>query len=165
MNAEKIFVLWTALCGVSGCADFSEPSPASLGALAPRLAARHENLTFVQSAAAGFELATERRLPCLVFFAAEWCTFCRQMEDTAFKAASVAALAENFVCVRVDADRESHVCQQFGVSGYPTVQFVSSDGRTLYRLEGLQSTSELVQGMQTALQRYAWLGEAESDWR
>ena len=104
-------------------------------------------------------MAAEKNMPCLLFFTADWCTYCHEMEDTAFIDPQVAKMSENFVCVLVDADREKEVCGQFSISGYPTIQFVSSKGRVLNRLVGRQSATELVAGMRAALKRFAWLDD------
>ena len=75
--------------------------------------------------------------------------------------ASIGKLAEQFVCVLVDADREPVFCRQYSIRGYPTVQFLAADGRRLHRLVGRQSSSKLAAGMQAALQRLAWLENTE----
>ena len=147
MHRFRTLLYFTLVGGVVGCSD-------STG---PQLVSQHGNLQFVHDAAAGRQLARQQSLPCLLFFTAEWCTYCHKMEEDAFVDARVASLAEQFVCVLVDADREAEVCQQFGINGYPTVLFVSADGRQLHRLVGLQSASQLARGMQAALQRLAWL--------
>ena len=61
----------------------------------------------------------------LIFFTAQWCRFCHQMADEAFTHPQVVSLSEHFVCVLVDADSEPEICRKFGVTGYPTIQFVS----------------------------------------
>ncbi|NOY29178.1 MAG: thioredoxin family protein [Planctomycetes bacterium] len=146
---------------VSGC-QRAEQNAASLTALAgvqSKLLTQRGELLFVNEVEAGRDLATEKGLPCLLFFTADWCTYCHEMEETAFVDPEVAQMAGNFVCVLVDADREKEVCEQFSVSGYPTIQFVSSRGQVLNRLVGRQSASELVAGMRAALKRFAWLDD------
>jgi len=84
-------------------------------------------------------------------------TFCHQMEATAFVDPVIKKLAESFVCVLVDADREPAVCQHYSIEGYPTIQFLAADGRQLHRLVGRQSSPKLAAGMRAALERLAWL--------
>ena len=87
----------------------------------------------------------------LVFFTAQWCNFCHQMEAEAFTDGQVAQLAKQFVCILVDADQEPDVCQEFRVRGYPTIQFLSARGVPLNRLTGKRPAQQLVTQMQAAL--------------
>ena len=144
---------------VGGCGRSGEPTVVSsiLAGLDRQLITRRGELDFVADVATGRRLAAEQGQPCLLFFTAEWCTFCHQMEETSFRNSLVSEMAANFICVLVDADRQPEVCQQFSVTGYPTIQFVSANGHVLNRLEGRQSADELLSGMRAALKRYAWL--------
>lgn len=140
-------------CGRSG----NVAVPLSLGELAPSLIERHGNLYFVKDPEAGYQVAASQGMPCLLFFTAEWCTYCRQMEATAFTDNTVGELADDFVCLLVDADREPELCRHFRVSGFPTIQFVAPDGQMLHRLVGRQTATNLAAGMRAASSRYAWI--------
>lgn len=131
--------------------------PQTLQGVSPRAVTKLGDLHFVQDVETGFTVAEEQGLPCLLFFTADWCTYCHQMEETAFRDSTVKSLAEGFVCIKVDADRHPDLCQRFEVTGFPTVQFLASDGRALHRLVGRQSAGNLATGMQAASQRFAWL--------
>lgn len=117
-------------------------------------------LTFVTDLAVGYELATNGGMPCLFFFTADWCTYCHRMADSAFADETVGRLSQSFVCVLVDADHEPELCQEFAVTGFPTVVFASPHGHTLHRLIGLQSPSALAGGMRAALGRCAWINDS-----
>lgn len=120
----------------------------------------HGQLTFVTDPALGYELAANSGLPCLFFFTADWCTYCHRMADSAFADETVGRLSQGFVCVLVDADHEPELCQEFTVTGFPTVVFTSPNGHTLHRLVGLQSSSALAGGMRAALVRCAWINDS-----
>lgn len=160
-------LLLTAVLAISGCgqADPSKTSPDSMATLKPQMLVSRGQLQFVSDFEAGCRLAAEKGLPCLLFFTADWCTYCHQMEETAFTDPTVTNLAGQFVCVIVDADLEKEVCEQFSISGYPTVQFLSSRGRVLNRLVGRQSAPQLLAGMQAALKRFAWLNDSDTKLR
>ena len=123
---------------------------ASVGAAVTR-----GGLQFVTGYHRGFELAREQRKPMLVFFTAEWCTYCHQMEADAFRQDPVVSLSKQFVCILVDADCEPSVCRDFRVKGYPTIQFLSPRGVPLNRVTGKQPGPQLVMQMQAALQAVA----------
>lgn len=147
-----------ALLALLGCGrGESHGVPVALGEVAPKLIQLHGNLHFVSDPTVGFQVAARNGLPCLLFFTAEWCTYCHQMEAVAFSDDTVGALAEDFVCILIDADHEPGLCGRYGISGFPTIQFVAPDGRMLHRLVGRQTATNLATGMRAASQRYAWL--------
>jgi protein disulfide-isomerase len=123
-----------------------EPAPPSVA---------HGMLRFSQDVQQGLVEAGNTGKPLLLFFTAEWCHFCHQMAAEAFTDPQVVSLSERFVCVLVDADRQSGICQQFQVSAYPTVQFISPQGILLNRIEGNRPGHQVTMAMQTALQNSA----------
>ena len=113
------------------------------------------NLKFIEGFEAGSARAAGQSKPMLVFFTAEWCHFCHQMAKEAFTHPQVVSLADHFVCILVDADREPEVCRQFQVTGYPTIQFLSPRGVPLERIVGKKPGRQLMMAMQSALQNVA----------
>ena len=148
------FVLLAIAC--TGCGPSAEEG--QLTGADPRCIERHGRLLFLNDVDLAYRFAGERQLPCMLFFTAEWCTYCHRMADAAFGDQHVAELAPNFVCVIVDADRYRGLCSQLRISGYPTVVFVGPGGHHLHRLVGQQSPADLAAGMRAALGRYAWVG-------
>lgn len=112
-------------------------------------------IAFVHGYRQGSELARQQGKPMLLFFTAEWCTYCHAMEREALRDPRIVQLADSFVCVVVDADAEPDVCRLFRVRGYPTVQFISPRGAALNRLVGKQPAAQLSLEMQAALQAIA----------
>ena len=96
----------------------------------------------------------------LVFFTARWCEYCHQMAAEAFTHPQVVNLSNQFVCVLVDADAEPAVCQQFQITGYPTLQFLSPRGVPLERVVGKRPGHQVLMAMQSALQHVARRVEA-----
>ena len=144
--------------GLGGCkpatGSASSPNATTLDA---SQVTRRGSLQFVRGWELGRRVATERGRPCLVFFTAHWCTYCRRMEETTFNDAAVVQAASQFVCVLVDADAEPEVCRRLQVSGYPTVELISPTGTSLGRMTGWQSAPGFVHSLKAALHRYAWL--------
>jgi len=129
------------------------PSEGAARSALPQVA--RGNLQFVDGYAQGLQRAQADHKPMLVFFTAEWCHFCHQMADEAFTSPQVVSLAQQFVCVLVDADAEPEVCRQFRVQAFPTVQFVSARGVPLNRVVGKKPGHQLMMAMQAALQSVA----------
>jgi thiol-disulfide isomerase/thioredoxin len=131
-------------------AQFTERQPTTNS---PRVARGY--LHFVEGYQQGFGQATAEGKPMLLFFTAEWCHFCHQMADEAFMHPQVVSLSEHFVCILVDADLEPEICRYFQVTGYPTIQFLSSRGVALERIVGKKPGHQLMMSMQAALQAVA----------
>ena len=144
---------------LAGCGQSTQTAeaPWAMAGIDPQLVEQQGQLSFVRDVQSGTQLAAQLQKPCLLFFTAQWCTYCHQMAETAFQDPQVGQLGQRFVCVLVDADRDAALCRQLGISGFPTVQFLSPQGKTLHRLVGRQSGPALAQGMQSALDRFAWV--------
>jgi thiol:disulfide interchange protein len=127
---------------------------------APRDGVARGDLKFVEGYASGYAQAASQSKPMLVFFTASWCHYCHQMAEEAFTHPQVVRLADQFVCILVDADREPRVCRQFQVTGYPTIQFLSPAGAPLERIVGKKPGHQLMMAMQAALQNVARRGRA-----
>ncbi|HET6883484.1 MAG TPA: thioredoxin family protein, partial [Pirellulales bacterium] len=112
-------------------------------------------IAFIEGFERGYEKARAQQKPMLLFFTAAWCKYCHQMAQEAFVQDGVIELSQNFVCVLVDADAEPQVCRQFEVRGFPTIQFVSSQGTRLNRITGKQPAHQLIAQMQAALHALA----------
>jgi thiol:disulfide interchange protein len=131
------------------------PAATALRPVAPRPQISRGHLKFVEGFQAGYAKAAGESKPMLLFFTAEWCHYCHQMADESFTHPQVVALAERFVCILIDADAEPKVCQQFQISGFPTVQLLSPRGAPLTRLVGKKPGHQLMMAMQAALQSVA----------
>jgi len=141
-----------------GCGGGDVPNEAPPVEAAPAVLSANVvqgDISFVKGYSQGHDRARWAGKPMLLFFTAEWCSYCHQMADEAFVDSQVVGLAESFVCVLIDADAEPEVCRQYGVRGYPTIQFTSTGGVPLNRLVGKQPAGHLALQMRAALQAIA----------
>ncbi|QGJ70255.1 Hypothetical protein PBC10988_19500 [Planctomycetales bacterium 10988] len=111
-----------------------------------------KNVQFIESYEEGLQTARRQGRPMLVFFTAEWCSYCHQMMEEALSDTRIVAQSQDFICVLVDADKEPEVCKTFQISGFPTVQFLSPQGTPLNRLVGSRPAEQVLYEMQTALE-------------
>jgi thiol:disulfide interchange protein len=73
----------------------------------------------------------------LLDFTASWCPPCKAMEASTWHEPDVVAWIEReAVALKLDVDREFKRAAQMGVSGVPTIVFVSGEGRELGRFSG-----------------------------
>jgi thiol:disulfide interchange protein len=90
----------------------------------------------------------------MVEFYADWCVWCKRMESTTFTHPDVVSLlSSRAVPLRVDGEREGRVlAAKYGVQGYPTTVFLTSDERELGRVPGYLDAVDFVQTTR------GWLG-------
>lgn len=80
-----------------------------------------------------FTEARELDRPVLLHLTAGWCHWCRLMDETTWADGDVvAAMNEEFLPVRVDADRHPHVQDRYIAGGWPTNAFLTPDGEVLW---------------------------------
>jgi thiol:disulfide interchange protein len=94
--------------------------------------------------------ARELKKPLMVELMADWCDSCKRLEEEVFSQAEVAAGAGKFVPVKVDGDKQPEIKKQLDVSGYPTVVFLSVEGKELGRVRGPVPPQLMVKAMEEA---------------
>ena len=62
----------------------------------------------------------EEGIPVLVFFDADWCSWCKKMKSETLTDRNVKEIMKNYVLVFVDYDRNKSVARKFGVQGLPS---------------------------------------------
>ncbi|UCC68440.1 MAG: thioredoxin family protein [Armatimonadota bacterium] len=111
---------------------------------------------------AALALAKEQNKPLMVDVFATWCKPCQMLDEEVFSRPDVAESSQNFVCVKLDGDKNPDLREKLGVTGYPTVVFLSPDGRALRRSRGLVPYSVMLREMAAAAEQ-AGAAQPESD--
>ena len=79
-----------------------------------------------------------------IHFYADWCAACKAMQNSTFKdPVVIAALNENFIPVKVDADREVQTASMFRIKGLPDNWFVAEDGEIIGHRPGYIAPDQL----------------------
>lgn len=78
--------------------------------------------------------------PLLVEFHTSWCGPCENMDRDVFSRTDVADAMKEWVPVRIDADQQVSLAQQYSIEGYPTFLVMRPDGQVVRReLGGLDA--------------------------
>ncbi len=101
----------------------------------------------------GFELARQTGKPMMIVFYTDWCPSCKVLDSNALQSPAVQTEAQNFVPLRINAEKRTDYAGQFGVSSYPTVIFFNPAGSVLSRFTGAYTSDEVVAEMNAARQR------------
>jgi len=125
--------------------------------LAPAAAAEAPaRIAWTTSFAAALANASASRKPLMVEFWAQWCGWCHVLERTTFADADVVRLARDFVTVRIDtegAPDQVQVAERYGITGLPTILFLSPSGRTVLTVPGYQKAAQFAKTLQVARQQ------------
>lgn len=103
---------------------------------------------------AALKAAAESQKPIMVDVYADWCGWCKRLDQTTFRAARVVQLAAEFEPAKVDADKTKWH-KQFGVSGLPTILFLDPDGNLIHKVTGYKDATGFEGEMQVALRSMA----------
>jgi thiol:disulfide interchange protein len=98
--------------------------------------------------------------PVLLFFTADWCQPCHQLEEQVFADERLArTIGTRFIAVKVidrrqeeghNAPAVTSLQSRYAVRGFPTVVFVDANGTERARMEGFRGREEFERVMETA---------------
>lgn len=109
----------------------------------PRKKGRAAGIRFSDDLGKSLEAAKATGKPVVLSFVAAWCPVCRQMKQEAFRDPAVVALADQFVWVTVDIDRNLSTARDYAVDGVPLIYLLDSQGVIRAKLLGLHEPDEL----------------------
>jgi len=87
----------------------------------------------------------------MVDFYTDWCTWCKKLDADTYPAPAVEQEAENFVAVKVNAEKEGKTAaDKYKVNGYPTILFVQPDGTQVWKIAGYLPAEDFAKQMHLA---------------
>jgi len=104
-------------------------------------------INWLTSMSDGITLAKSSGKPIMVDFYTDWCGWCKKLDKDTYTNSTVQALAEKFVCVKVDADKDRASAEKYGVSGFPTIIFLDKDGKEIDRITGYEGPEAFAETM------------------
>jgi thioredoxin-related protein len=63
----------------------------------------------------------------------------------------VVDLAQKFIPVKINVDKQPEVARKYNVSGIPVILFLDASGKVLHNVEGFLPPEEFAKEMRTAL--------------
>ncbi len=138
IKKSTVLPFWSILffimifCSLSHAAD---SSPATAKSAPPHDIAK-QTIQW-QPYASGIKAIKSGKKKGFLHFYTDWCHYCKIMsKDTFTDPKIIAYLNQNFVPIRVNADQEKAVAQQYGVSPVPDNWFIAEDASALSRQPG-----------------------------
>ncbi len=94
--------------------------------------------------------------PVLVVFGAEWCHYCHKQDDETLSDGGVKkTLAEGFVTVRLDFDKNRAAAEILGVEALPQVVFLAPNADLLGRAAGFHTPAQFGTLLSTATSNHS----------
>jgi thioredoxin-like negative regulator of GroEL len=118
--------------------------------------------------AAARALAERAGKPILVDLWAEWCTWCKRLEQDVFSTPVFREFAEGFVLLRVDTEdggEGTRLMEDFEVASLPTTLILTHDLIKVGELQGYAPAEPYIQSLQLEAAMYAALVRAYDDHR
>jgi len=93
----------------------------------------------------GLKLGQEQGKNILINFYADWCGYCRKMDQETFTDEDVAAyLDKNFITIKVNADKAKDLAASYQVQGLPMLWFVEPSGERIAAQPGFVTAKQLM---------------------
>jgi thioredoxin-related protein len=97
------------------------------------------------------EALAENR-PLLLDFGTEQCFWCKRLDATTFRDARVVkVMNEQFIPLKVEADRDTRLTDALRIRSFPTLMLAAPDGKILATLEGYMEAGRLHDHLQRVL--------------
>ena len=111
-------------------------------------------IDWVKNYADGLRLARESGKPALVYFTADWCGPCRELNKYVWSDKRVIAASKQLVNIYVDADQDPDTLAAQKVRRIPAVFFLSPAGEIVKQYAGDYSAADFAKQMSSLAAKY-----------
>ena len=126
---------------------FLEMAPAEMISVLPEV-----KPFFHEDFAEASTVAQLQKKPMMLLFTAKNCLFSRQMLETTFPSDALKPFLQRFVLVKIDVNGHPDICRWLNIESTPTIQFLSSDGVPLQRLNGVAQPEDIIRNINSTMQ-------------
>ncbi len=101
-------------------------------------------LRWFRTYTAGIDAAAAPKRPVFLEFEADWCQWCRKLDEEVLTQPPVVAQLQRFICIAVDADKEPDVALAFNVASLPRLLVINTRDEIVGDWLGFRSTDDLL---------------------
>jgi thiol-disulfide isomerase/thioredoxin len=105
-------------------------------------ASANAQIVWLKDYNAALKAAQESGKPMLLDFTASWCGPCRTMEKVFWTRSDVIEVSKDFVCVKIDADKNADLKNKYGVRGIPNITITNPWGELFLNHIGFPKNGE-----------------------
>jgi thioredoxin-like negative regulator of GroEL len=121
-------------------------------------------IPWASSFQAALEQAKAKNRPVFVDVYADWCGWCKRLDQEVFTQDPVAQmLNDHFVPVKVDGDNEPNFSQNYAIEGLPTMLVLEADGSEVGRIAGYKTAEALQKELAEILKARVILHEMKAE--
>ena len=102
----------------------------------------------------GLEIARNENKPVIVDLYADWCGYCKTLENEIFPAPAVEKLLKKYVSIRINGEQYPNFMERYSVTGFPTILFLDKNGVLVDRLTGLPTEGMVIAKLNSVLGKY-----------
>ncbi len=99
----------------------------------------------------GMKKAKAKELPVMVDIYTDWCGWCKKLDKDVYTKPDVVALSKEFVCIKLNPEKDKKNGKLFKVDGYPAIIFTDAKGKELHRIGGYMPAEGFLAEMKKAL--------------
>ncbi|MBU4305581.1 MAG: thioredoxin fold domain-containing protein [Candidatus Omnitrophica bacterium] len=107
--------------------------------------ARAEHIAWIRDMSVAKDLAQKNDKPILIDFYTEWCGWCKKLDKDTYGDARVIAAVKEFVCAKIDAEKNQALARQYKVQGFPTTVFLDSEGNLIEAIPGYMTAEQFLE--------------------
>ena len=90
-----------------------------LAVVTSHAASAPQSIPWMSDYAAALEKAHNENKPVFIDFTAEWCSWCKRLDEEVYADASIVNVLKDFVCIKIDVDRQSNVALAYNAQFLP----------------------------------------------
>jgi len=80
--------------------------------------------------------AKQSDMPMIIDFYTDWCRWCDSLDANTYVDPVVIGMSVDDIFVKINAEVDTALARQYGVSGFPTIVITDSDGKEIDRIWG-----------------------------
>lgn len=103
---------------------------------------------------AALKKAAAENKPVMAFFYTNSCAWCNKLVSETFQDKSVEEASGNFICVKIDGEKDRDLVYRYMVKGFPAIFFLDPSGRIIWREFGFREAPMLSSRMAEVVSVY-----------
>ena len=113
-----------------------------------------EGVKWLTSYDEAVRLAEDKGRPIMIDFHADWCGWCKRLDEDTYVDPGVLSKSSGFIGLKVDTDVDGAIASRFGIRGLPTILFIDHKGAEIHRVVGYRRAQQFMDEMDTALRAF-----------
>lgn len=111
-----------------------------------------EEIIFQTDYDVALKTASQENKPMIIDFYTDWCKWCKVLDTVTYVDPLVIGMSLDNIFVKIDAEADTALVREYGISGYPTIVVAGPDGKEIDRIWGYLPPTDFYNQVQLYLQ-------------